>query len=151
MKINFDEVFAYHSDRSEDVEFVCSFAKEQQEKGDLSDTEIMKQCLEHLASQSNAELTRRIVELNKQVSVGIEGLSKFNKWSNLKHVARHALKAAITVQEREHIHSDEATHARWVLATKMQLEVLNTGYVNFGDVLTPKFMKKHGWVNKEQQ
>jgi len=151
MSFDFEELFATGGNKSEDVKFVTEFAKEQQEKGKLSDEEIMRQCLEHMASQSNAELTRKVCALNEQVASGIEGLQDLGKWSNLQAIAQHAIEAAIQAQEKDHIHIDGERHARWILGNKVRLAALQTGWSYFEGVFTPDFLKKNGWVNEEQK
>jgi len=151
MSINFEELFATGGNKSEDVKFVSEFAKEQQEKGNLSDEEIMRQCLEHMASQSNAELTRKVCALNGQVGAGIEGLQDLGKWGNLQAIAQHAIEAAIKAQEKDHIHIDGERHARWVLGNKLRLTVLQTGWSYFEGVFTPEFLKSNGWVTPKDK
>jgi hypothetical protein len=151
MSINFENLFFTTGHKSDDVKFVAEFAKEQQEKGKLSDEEIMRQCLEHLASQSNAQATDKIVELNKQVAKGIEALEDLGRWFNLQAVAQHALEAAITAQESDHIHMDSKAHERWVLGNKVRLVALQTGWSYFEKVFTPEFLKTNGWISSKDK
>jgi hypothetical protein len=149
MKIDFDVLLPRTMDgRSPDVSFILKYAKEKQAEGNLSDVEILQQCLVHLADESNHLETAKIRSLNKQVSEGIVGLCQMDRSSNLRAIAEHATEALAEVHDKrcKENGDDAGGHsAKARDAAKLRLAVMYEGWNAYGEIFMPEFLAKHGW------
>lgn len=151
MKINFEKMFPQGSSgRSDDVQFVYEFAIDQQKKGDLSDEEILKQCVSHLADQSNFEEVTKVVKLNDAAASAINGLVSLRRHMSLRGIAEHATEERAKLCEAQlqrdtsigmGIHLDRAAKS-----ARLSLAVMQGGTDAYGSVFTQEFLTKHGWV-----
>jgi hypothetical protein len=147
-KIDFEKLFPQgNNGRSEDVQFAYDFAIDQQKKGILDDVEILKQCAQHLADQSGYELTKRIIKINKEISAGIEELSKLERFGSLRSIAEHALEECAKVLSSSAMmyEGDELPHhaKQGVKAARIILGALRKGWSSYGEVFTPEFLAEY--------
>ena len=140
-KIKFRELLADQvNGSSEDIEFCIGFAEKHQMKGDISDTELLKQILGILAMGSNREHSRKIMAQNEAVSNGIRTLEKMNCWPQLHRISEHALEAAIGCIEKE----PDKPFVSMLAGDKIRLAVMKMGSDEFPQVFNKEFLEKMG-------
>lgn len=150
-KLDFNAIFKSYDISSEDVQFILKFAQDQQASGELSDVEILTQCVQHLAICSNRATSDEIISLNKQVSNGIDSLTDHGRWTNLLSIAKHAMEMAIEAFKKteSNLFKDSKRFDDMVKSMTIRKAVLDEGYDNFENVFTHAFLVKHGWSARE--
>jgi hypothetical protein len=145
-KIDFKELFDMGQWRlSEDVEFVTKFALEQQALGKLSDTEILSQCVQHLARESCSARGVRVMAANRQISQSIVELTKLGAWSNLRAAACDAMQSADNVLQAECAADPSVSLHNIRLGTKVMVAMFDVGTSKYEEVFYPEFLIKHGY------
>ena len=123
---------------SEDVEFIIGFTEKAQAEGKLSDEELLREAIAHLAQMSNFQRVRDIVALNTKAAEAIEGLKNMGHWGNLHRIAKHSMKTAIEAIEAD---PHPAFHTM-LRGDNIRLAVLEMGSDEFDSIFTKEFLEK---------
>jgi hypothetical protein len=134
-RIDFSQFGNFTSGNSADVDFIIEFAKDMQAKGDLSDSEIMRQVLHHMCVESNFANFQKVGKANRQVHDGLRSLKDLARWNNLWHAAQDAMELA-----KEIINDDEELANQIGLSFEVRLAVLTAGSQNFPSIFKEEFL-----------
>lgn len=139
-RINFEELLSKRINyNSPEVDYIIKFARDAQDKGELSDEEILKQSLKFLAAQSRAAMNYKVVTINKAVVDSFKDLAELDRWSNLQSLAVHAMEQALFVLSKGGFDSSKMTK-RLTSSFKVKLAILEATADQYEDIFKPEFL-----------